>query len=269
MTPQIAPRTIIEAFLPFSGEVSMAAIYDAANLVGADAQPVRLAIRRLIASGDVVQRGRGRAGTLRLTSAGRQRLERDRLSLALAFAQDARDVRWDGRWHLIAVSVPERDRKVRDTLRRELSNLGAVGISTSLYLSPHDLADSLPVAARPYLTTASTGDISIQGISEPAAIAEALWPADPIVTAYTAISDVLGANILTTAIDPVVGQLHLADALERAMRNDPLIPPELRDGPWKPTVLRAAWARQWKTLRQGRTSLIYKGWWSPRMPEDH
>lgn len=265
MTPQIAPRTIVEAFLPPSGETSLADIYDTANLAGIDDQPVRLAIRRRIAAGDVAQRGRGRAGALSLTSAGRRRLERDRHSLALAFAQDAGEAPWDNRWHLIAVSVPERDRAVRDALRRELSELGAVAISTGLYVSPHDLFHTLRVDAGSYLSTATSDDLSIQGTIDPLRIAEGLWPRAPIVEGYTAISDALRDDAADTSIPGVVRQLYLADVLERAIRLDPLLPLELRDATWEPTAIRAAWAHRWDQLQETDGNLVYRGWW-PQVP---
>lgn len=263
MTRQIAPRTVIEAFLPVSGEALLADIYDTANLAGIADQPVRLAIRRLIASGDAEQHGRGRAGTLSLTSAGRHRLQRDRQSLALAFAQDAGDAPWDGRWRLIAVSIPERDRTVRDTLRRELCDLGAVAISTGLYVSPHDLIDALRVDAGPYLSTATTADLAIQGTTDPLAIAETLWPHDHTVTAYTAIDEALRQDAADTTTPDVVRQLHLADALERSIRDDPLLPLELRGSTWPPTTTRAAWADRWDALQGDGRSPAYQGWWPP------
>ncbi len=263
MTPQIAPRTIVEALLPSSGEVALADIYDAANLSGVEDQPVRLAIRRLIAAGDVAQHGRGRAGTLGLTSAGHRRLQRDRHSFALAFAQDAGEAPWDGRWCLIAVSVPERERSVRDALRRELAELGAVAISTSLYVSPHDLRDALRVDVGSYLSTATSDDLKVRDATEPQAIAEALWPRDAIVRNYAAVAEALREDGTDTSTPGVVRQLRLADALERAMRDDPLIPLELRESPWTPTLLRAAWARRWQVLQEANGGRIYEGWWRP------
>jgi len=255
----ITPRSLIEALLPFSGEVPLAQIYDAGNLAGLADQPVRLAIRRLIANGEVTQHGRGRAGTLALTTAGHQRLHRDKRSLELAFAQDAGQAPWDGRWRMIAVNVPERERTVRDSVRRELSTLGAVAISTGLYLSPHDLIDSLHAEAAPYLTSATTDDLSLRGITDPLTIAETLWPQHPTVTAYATIDEVLRTDAADITTPGVVRKLRLADALERAMRDDPLLPLELRAGEWPPTRIRAAWAHQWNSLQDAK-SPVHQGW---------
>lgn len=266
MAAQITPRTLVEAFLPLVDEVSLAEVYDAANLAGLDDQPVRLAIRRLIAAGDAVQRGRGRAGELRLTDEGRGRLQRDRQSLALAFAQDAGEAAWDGRWHLVAVSAPESDRRIRDGLRRELIGLGAVAVSTGLYVGPHDLREVLPAEIAPYITTAATSDLSVQGVRDPLVIAETLWPQAPIIDAYAHLDETLQRDAGDETLPNVVAQLVLAEALERAMRHDPLVPLELRSRPWHPSGVRDEWLRRWEALDDDSGATIYAGWWPPSSP---
>lgn len=260
MTSQISPRTVIEAFLPRTGGARLADIYDTANQAGLEDQPVRLAIRRLVASGDAEQTGRGRAGTLSLTSSGRRRLERDRQSLGLAFAQDAGEAPWDGHWRLMAVTTPEREREIRDALRRSLHELGAVAISTGLYVSPHDLFTELPDGVEPYLTTATTVDLNVRGTTHPQTIAEALWPSEPTITAYSTLDEALHRDAAESTAPAVVRMLYLADALELAIRDDPLLPLELRAEPWAPSRARAAWAHRWDTLSQETETPIYPGW---------
>lgn len=260
MTPRISPRTVIEAFLPPTGSARLADIYDTAQLAGLDDQPVRLAIRRLIANGEAEQAGRGRAGTLALTSSGRRRLERDRRSLGLAVAQDAGEAPWDGHWRLMAVTTPERERAIRDTLRRSLHELGAVAISTGLYVSPHDLFTELPDGVEPYLSTATTADLTVRGTTSPREIAEALWPSEPTVAAYSTLDDALHRDAEDTSVPAVVRMLHLADALDLAIREDPLLPLELRRAPWAPSRTRTAWALRWDTLADEAETPIYQGW---------
>jgi phenylacetic acid degradation operon negative regulatory protein len=262
-TPQVSPRTVVEALLPLTGAVSLADIYDAANLVGLADQPVRLAVRRMIAGGDVEQTGRGRTGTLTLTSTGRRRLERDRQSLALAFAQDTGDAPWDGRWRLVAVSVPERERATRDMLRRALYELGAAALSTGLYVSPHDLVTELPDDVRPYLSTATTDDLDVRGVTHPRGVAEALWPCQPTVAAYSTLDEALRRDAAETDVPAVARLLLLADALELAIREDPLLPLELREDPWPPSATRTAWADRWHVLSEQAQSPLYHGWNTP------
>ncbi|MBB2902990.1 phenylacetic acid degradation operon negative regulatory protein [Kineococcus radiotolerans] len=257
--PVPAPRTVVEAFLPLDGEVGLDLVYGTANAAGLADQPVRLAIRRLVAAGDVEQRGRGRAGTLRLTGAGRAQLDRDRLALRLARAQDTGRAPWDGSWHLLAVSVEESARAVRDAWRRELSAIGAAPVSTGLHVSAHDLSALLATADRRHLVLATTDRLEVRGTSDPLALAERLWPAAPVDRAYDALADALARP---PAQDPLVQQLRLADALERAVRDDPLLPPELRPQPWRPAQLRRRWYAAWTALaEQLGTRTLYRGWW--------
>ncbi|AFR31383.1 PaaX family transcriptional regulator [Arthrobacter sp. Rue61a] len=260
MIRPISPRTVLEAFLTGSREASLEAVYDTANLAGIADQPIRLAIRRLISAGDVTQHGRGRAGTIALTSKGVERLERDRQGLVLAMAQDHGAAPWDGQWHLIAVTVPEHDRSTRDALRRELSGLGACAIATGLYVTPHHLLDVLPCASQGYLSSASTSDLNIRGTHDPRAIAEMLWPEAPIVDAYEVINKTLWEDAADTSTPDLVRLLELADAMERAVRDDPLVPNELRRGAWAPTSIRAAWAQRWIALQEAADTPIYSGW---------
>ena len=262
----ISPRTVLEAFLSPTAEAALADIYDTANLAGLADQPVRLAIRRLVSRGDAVQTGRGRAGSLRLTNAGHRRLERDRQGLRLAFAQDAGDAPWDGHWRLLAITVPERERTIRDTVRRSLLELGAVAVSTGLYVSPHDLVPELPDAPRPSLTTATTSDLCVQGVVSPREIAEALWPSEPILAAYSRVEEHLLQDEVHPAGPATVRLLELADALDRALRHDPLLPPELRPAPWGPSGVRAAWADRWRVLSAETHSPLYAGWLPPISP---
>ena len=79
------------------------------------------------------------------------------------------DEPWDGRWCVVALSVPEARREVRDRMRSELSWLGFGSPSSALYISPRDYHDEVirlaeELDARPYLQVYR---------------AEALFPSDP------------------------------------------------------------------------------------------
>ncbi|MFJ4165175.1 PaaX family transcriptional regulator [Microbacterium sp. NPDC089698] len=257
MSGVISARTVIAAFLPREGDVALADVYRAANLVGVADQPLRLALRRRAAAGAVVLSGRGRAGRLALTAAGRVEIERDRLGLGLAIAQDRGKAPWDGRWHLLSVHVPEADRGRRDALRRTLMAIGAAPASTALFLSPHDLTPLLDDDARDHMVVAVAEEVSLRGVADPRGIAEALWPAAPIDAGYDALEIALEADDPRDA--PVIRRLRLADALEHALRSDPLLPVELRDGPWRPARLRTDWLQRWESVPDGGPA-VFDGW---------
>ncbi|MGO3886850.1 MAG: PaaX family transcriptional regulator, partial [Mycetocola sp.] len=79
MTNQLRPRTLIEALLPRTGTVSAELIYSTAHQAGLADQPVRLALRRLVATGTLTTEGRGASAVISLTPAGRAELDADRL----------------------------------------------------------------------------------------------------------------------------------------------------------------------------------------------
>lgn len=259
MNAQISPRTVIEALLPFDGPASLGVIYDTSNRLQIEDQPVRLALRRLISTGDIIQRGRGRNGIVELTDAGRARLERERIGLRLAFAQDADQAPWDGAWHLLALSAPESERAVRDTFRREMHALGAVSISTGLHLTPHAIDALLAPELDAYLVTASVTALSVRGIGGNEDIAEALWPARDAIDGYKALDAALGVDM--SDHEPVARQLILAESLDAALRDDPLIPLDLRPKPWPPTDIRRRWLARWREAAASAPELhVYQGW---------
>lgn len=134
--------------------------------------------------------------------------------LALAFSSCAGEAVWDGIWRLTAVSVPEKHRAIRDTVRRRLTALRAAAISTGLYVSPHNLREEIPQNARPWLTTATTSDLNFRDINDPIAITEALWPVSPIVSPYQAVNVALKKRISDPTMPGTVRRLYLAQAYE-------------------------------------------------------
>lgn len=258
-TMTISPRTLIEALLPFDEPMSLEKVYAAAQSIGLQDQPVRLTLRRLISAAEITQHGRGRNGTITLTDKGRQRLSRDRIGLHLAYAQDAGVAPWNGVWHLYALSSPEHDRSIRDSFRRDVQALGAKPISTGLYLSPHEISSYFSIDTKPYLVTATATQLTVRGLGDQKVITEELWPAAGTIQRYQELSKILDTDF--EAINPLHQQVLLAEALETALRNDPLIPEELRQTPWLPTKIRQKWLTKWTNANPTESDLqIYQGW---------
>ncbi|WP_435300455.1 PaaX family transcriptional regulator C-terminal domain-containing protein [Timonella sp. A28] len=137
--------------------------------------------------------------------------------------------------------------------------IGGAPISTGLYVSPHNLSDLFPDSVKPYLVTATAQDLNIRGLTDPHAIAEELWPAQHVIDLYHVLTDALEAD--NPAEQPFVRQLKLADALERVLRIDPLIPLELRTQPWPPSEIRKQWIRTWHTTLTGAEDThVFAGW---------
>lgn len=259
MNVSITPRTVVEALLPMHGETVLAAIYDAGREVGLDVHPVRLTLRRMIAAGDITQVGRGRRGSITLTEQGRERLMLDRGALQLAFEQDRGEAAWDGLWRMYAIKTPESQRPLRDAFRRDMRRLGAAPVATSLYVSPHDLSPLLTPAFTPHLTCATATSLNVRGITAAHEIVELLWPGNVTEDAYALVLDLLDA--VGSPVSQVARQLQLAQVLELALRDDPLIPGELRAQPWRPSAVRRRWLSSWRNaqLHDDRQN-TYRGW---------
>jgi phenylacetic acid degradation operon negative regulatory protein len=124
--------------------------------------------------------------------------------------------------------------------------------------SLHDLKDMFDPVVRSHLVTANATALDIRGGVETAEIAELLWPSALIIAAYDAIARALERD---EASQPsTLRRLQLAHALERAIRYDPLVPPEMRSVPWLPATLRTAWAERWLSISDDTTTRPYAEW---------
>ena len=260
--PTVSARTVIDGCFSADGRAPLATVYDVGLAVGFPEQTVRLAIRRMQAAGELQQIGRGRAGTLERTPEGRAAAGREVRLLEFAFAQDAGAAPWDGAWRLHAFTVPESRRTERDALRSALTALGAAPLAPGLYLSPHELREELAHALSPAtiaerLLSATSRELEVPGCADDSAIAESLWPAAPTRAAYAPLDRVL-ASPGPRGDDPIeltARAIMLADALDRALAEDPLLPLELRAADWPPARTRTAFLREWESIEQRHPTL--------------
>ncbi len=260
MTSPVTPRTVVESLLPSSGPVALSDVYHLSAMAGFEAEPARIAVRRLRVAGHLAQHGPGRSGFLEATPAGVAHLARDRERIERAFAQDSGDIKWDGRWHLHAVTVSEQSRPKRDRIVRNLLAMGAAQLSTGLLVSARDLTSEIADDFRPYLASASSDDLTIHGVSEPRALAEMLWPPEQIIARYPTTADVVKHGNDHSSESPELRALLLATSLLKAVRYEPLLPSTLLPSPWPPTEMRLAWRARWDDLRSKTTFDIYPDW---------
>ncbi|MGL5809148.1 MAG: PaaX family transcriptional regulator C-terminal domain-containing protein, partial [Nocardioides sp.] len=217
----------------------------------------RLAIRRLVEHGEFVQEGRGRRGLLRRTADAELRERHDVGFVDLAYAQDLGLAPWSGHWHLLAFTIPERRRGLRDRARRTLNRLGAATLPGGFYVSPHPweetvFAECPELLELDDLLVASSDRLSIGRAHDSRAVAEALWPLDKAAVAHRRLRDFAGSisssppGASSTATLAIA--LRLATAFEDAHRHDPLLPTELLPDGWAGTAARARFAEAWTTL---------------------
>ena len=72
---------------------------------------------------------------------------RDRVLKTFPFLKLARR-RWQGWWLVVTFDIPEIDKKIRESLRSQLTHIGFVQWQKSVYVSPHDIADDLTKVIR-------------------------------------------------------------------------------------------------------------------------
>jgi phenylacetic acid degradation operon negative regulatory protein len=94
---------------------------------------VRTVLSRMVGKGWLLSSRRGHYG---LSARGRRLLEAGEQKIL----HPAWDEPWDGQWFLLAYSIPEDRRPVRDRLRDRLAWLGFGSLGNGLWISPHDAA---------------------------------------------------------------------------------------------------------------------------------
>ena len=100
---------------------------------------VRTVLSRMAAKDWLVAERRGRNSFYRLTRRGRRLLEEGEARIY----HPPSDASWDEGWYLIAYSIPEDRRHLRDRLRVRLLWLGCGSLGNGLYITPHDIGSRI------------------------------------------------------------------------------------------------------------------------------
>ncbi len=241
------------------GTVHGPELYRVATECGIGIETVRSCMRRLVTEGVFVRVGEGRDATFTATPAGHSILDVTQQRHLLAYAQDAAGRGWDRRWRLVSFAIPESQRTARDAFRDHVLSLGGAALQPGLYVSPHRWeADVTAEAARlgitDHVSTMSTDDLVVQGVSDPRRLAAQLWPLDEVAARYARFietyRDVPGSleamrrrGERLTEHDFLPGALHIAIRFNECFDGDPLLPPELLPKPWPGRAARDLLAR--------------------------
>ncbi|MFI1917086.1 PaaX family transcriptional regulator C-terminal domain-containing protein [Nocardia sp. NPDC020380] len=249
-------------------------LYDVAAALGMSDQQVRLCIKRLVAEGRFTQDGRGRQAILRATEPTRSAIEPDLDFLRYMYAQDRGQAAWDGRWHLAAFGVPESVRQARDAMRDTILRLGGAPIQGGLYVSANPWEDRIRSAAAglgvdDHVTTLTSTDLTIGGLTAGRDLAGHLWPLDRIADGHRRLLAAAERYLPELRTASHIRRLTIAIALAaeftHANEPDPLLPPQLLPQPWIGTAARAAAAACWAELTKtdAAQSIRLFRWYSP------
>ncbi|MFC8918339.1 PaaX family transcriptional regulator C-terminal domain-containing protein [Streptomyces sp. NPDC057116] len=265
--PQVPTRLLVHALVREDGTVDAGELYGVAGLLGMTDQQVRLCVKRLVTDGRFTQDGRGRKAVLRAVVDPTGALVPDAAYVRHAYRQDAGHSPWDGVWHLYAFAIPESRRTTRDALRDTLLHLGAAPLQGGLYVTANPVTDIVESHARHLgvldsLTFLTSTDLRIGTLTDPAALAAALWPLTEIAARYERLT-AFARHCLTELGAPegadgtggvAAGRLamaiELAAEFTSAMEPDPLLPPELLPRPWPGVRARRLTADCWQRLRR-------------------
>jgi len=226
--------TILGEFVfPRGLPVWTAAFVAALAAVGVEEKAARQALARTAAEGIIVPGRVGRRTRWMLSDAGRTLLT-DGTRRIYGFMREQR--RWDGRWLVLAVSVPETQRQLRHRLRTRLTWAGMGSPAAGLWVIPY--ADRAPEVAR-IVSELGIGAGAMSWIGEAGGIGR---PEDVVAAAWTSLDDVereydefvaaFGKRRANTPAAVFGAQVDLVQAWRRFPFIDPALPVELLDHDW-------------------------------------
>lgn len=103
------------------------------GLLDVSERAVRLTLSRMTKKGWLVTGKDGRRSHSSLSERGRGLLIRGRNRIF-----EPTTTNWDGQWHMLIYSLPEKLRPIRNSLRTQLSWLGLGSLSPGIWISPHN-----------------------------------------------------------------------------------------------------------------------------------
>jgi phenylacetic acid degradation operon negative regulatory protein len=140
---------------------------------------------------------------------------------------------WDGRWLVLAVSVPETQRQLRHSLRTRLTWAGLGSPMPGLWVTP-DISKENEVAA----VVAALGVVSFSftgsfgGVGDLQRLVAAAWPLDDVEQIYAEFLKAFAANKIGTPAGAFRSQVHLVGQWRRVPFLDPGLPSELLPKTW-------------------------------------
>lgn len=244
----VTTRMIVLGLVHANGRVIGSELHRVAAECGIPAETVRSCTRRLVNEGLFERTGEGRDALFTATDEGLAALEVTHQRHLLAYAQDAAGRGWDRYWHMVAFAVPESRRSARDRFRDQLLDLGGAQIQPGLYTSPHPWDHEVVSGAQRlgipgHVSTWRTEDLNHSTVTDPRAIAAALWDIEGVAARYQdfigtfrevprRLEEMRDRGERLSEHDFLPGALRIAISFSDCFERDPLLPPELLPRPW-------------------------------------
>lgn len=220
-----------EFVLPGDGTAWTSAVLAAFERLGVAEKAARQALMRTANAGWLLPEKIGRRTRWQLTQAARELLTDGAMRIySFGPAQD-----WDRQWVLVAVRIPESDRRARHVVRTRLAWAGFGSLGPGLWISPH--AEREQEAIRVLREAGAGADANVfvarrAGLSDTKAMVAAAWDLPVIEAEYEQFVAEFRAK---TPDDVLVRQLELVHAWRRFPSLDPALPRELLPARWTGT----------------------------------
>jgi phenylacetic acid degradation operon negative regulatory protein len=231
-----------EFVLPRDEAAWTGALVTALAEVGVEEKAARQALSRTAAEGLLTAERDGRRVRWRLTPAGTRLLV---AGTERIYGFGRRVQPWDGRWLVVAVSVPETQRQLRHRLRTRLTWAGLGSPMPGLWVTPDvdkekevaAVVDELGVEA--FSFTGPSGEIGEQH----RVVAQA-WALGDVERRYLEFLDAVAEMEVSTPAEAFAAQVRLVQEWRRFPFLDPALPPELLPATWPGPAAAQVFARQ-------------------------
>lgn len=127
-----------EYVLERGGKIWTSDLLELMGLLGVSERAVRSTLSRMSRKGWVKSQKHGRQSQYYITPQGYNLLEAGERRIFEPIVRE-----WDGRWHLVAYSLPEKKRRKRHSLRQQLTWLGYGTLAPGTWISPHNRSTDL------------------------------------------------------------------------------------------------------------------------------
>ena len=222
-----------EFVLPRRQPVWTAAVVTALGALGVEEKAARQALARTCAEGLIDPVRIGRRTQWALSGAGTALLE-DGAQRIYGFMREQHP--WDGRWLLLAVTVPETRRQLRHRLRSRLTWAGMGSPAPGLWVVPNAerageverIITELGIAGSAMSWVGESGPLG-----RPEEVVAAAWTSlEEVEQAYDTFVATFDKRRVDAGRDAFVAQVELVQAWRRFPFIDPALPAELLDHDW-------------------------------------
>jgi phenylacetic acid degradation operon negative regulatory protein len=220
------------------GSIWVRSLIKLLGCLGMSDQSVRSTILRLSRGGWLEAQRLGTKSFYSLTNGGWRLLDE---GAARIFERPQPARAWDGKWHLVAYSIPEEQRDKRELLRRELGYLGFGPLTSALWISPNNLLEQVKqlaqdIGVKQYLEVYSA---CREGLTPQSTLVERCWDLPHInaqyaefISRYQPLYESHANNGTIEASECFVRRTMLVHEYRRFPYIDPYLPRELLPKDW-------------------------------------